>query len=120
MSLRVMKMIRVYVILAIIAITNISSGFIAYRLTSAHYINQENKLIIKEVEKYNDNLKRLEASTKKLEAIKAGVHTEIRNIPAIDNHLRCPVDDIVRLRNEAYRTLPDVYFQGAKPLPTAD
>ena len=115
-----MKMIRVYVILAIIAITNISSGFIAYRLTSAHYINQENKLIIKEVEKYNDNLKRLEASTKKLEGIKTSVHTEIHHLPGIDTSLPCPIDDIVRLRNEAYRALHDVYFQSAKPLPASD
>ena len=113
-------MIRLYITLFILIVTNLGSGFIAYRLTSAHYIQQENKAIIKEVEKYNDNLKRLEASTQKLEAIKAGVRTEIHHLPGIDTSLPCPIDDIVRLRNEAYRALPDVYFQSPKPLPASD
>ena len=113
-------MIKVYISIAILLVTNVSTGFIAHRLTSAHYIKQENKSIINQVEKYNDGLKKLEESTKKLEAIKAGVRTEIHHIPGIDTSLPCPIDDIVRLRNEAYRALPDVYFQSPKPLPASD
>ena len=113
-------MIKVYISIALLLVTNVGTAFIAHRLTSAQYIKQENQLIIDQVEKYNDGLKKLEESTKKLEAIKTGVRTEIHHIPGIDTSLPCPIDDIVRLRNEAYRALPDVYFQSPKPLPASD
>lgn len=84
--------------------------YIGKQLEKGKQAKKENILIEKEVTRHNEQQQKLGTVVKEIEKIKIEYRDKIIQLPPINIDDRCPIDDITRLRNDAYKTLDPALF----------
>ena len=102
-------MIKVYLILGAMFLTTI----LGWTARGWYEDSQEKKVIVDKVEDHNEDTEELAEHSKVIEKERIVYREKIVRVPAADVSGGCPIDELTRVRNEAYGSLPDMYFQSS-------